>query len=861
MNTRHPGFGRPCLMMGLDIDEPIPSLRVHDQDFAYLTVLRDELPIERLFIGTPMPRYPASWLADQLADRMNERLRREVLLASVEPARRATTLPSASIVVATRDRPEMLEGTLRSLSNCEGDASVVVVDNGADPRTRSVAVSSGATYIREPITGHSRARNRGWLACDTEVVIFTDDDVKVHPGWLRELLLGFEDPLVVATTGLILPAVLETTPQLLFELHAGFVRGFEPRTIDGSRSDAFKAPSAGAGAALAVRRAELSELGGFFEPLGGGTATRSGEDHHILHRILTRGWRVAYRPTAVAYHTHRTTHAELEQQLCGYGTGSVSYLLATKREEPLPGWFLIGVRGMATSLLRRSARAALHPTHPLRGRLATAEIRGALNAPSAYVRARRRHREALPPDEPLRGSTTWQDRLASKDELSVEVTDQLPTMSVVIPTRNRRDAVRRLVLALQTQRYPASDLEIIVALDGDVDDTAASLATLDSSVPLRCTQLPSIGRDADHGHGAGPTRNSGAAVAANTLLLFLDDDVTPRNDDFLLAHAAAHTSSSVVGIGPVPPTYDSEASYLTHLHRAWWVDLTTALETHEPDFSSLTSANLSIRRSVFEEHGGFADLERREDWELGYRLLARGATIRYLAQAAAVHHVEPSLESFLADTRREGAGDAGFLQRHPEAFGALPLSRWGEMARDRRRIVSAAIDGHEVLGRTLAATAPAALRTLERAGLRPRFRRLLTHLTTLAYWSGVGDRLGSFQEWRRLWGRAASRAAEDGYRGYFDLITGDLHRPRPGEVQALELRADDRVVGVGPVAWGGSPWQDGRFAETALQRFGHRAGTRDAISALQLPRARSTGEDLVPTVRDHASPPTESEGV
>ena len=70
-------------------------------------------------------------------------------------------------------------------------AEVIVVDDGPQISTRTVAEAHGATYISEGAgDGLNAARNRGVAASDAELLIFTDDDVEVRAGWLRALVDG-----------------------------------------------------------------------------------------------------------------------------------------------------------------------------------------------------------------------------------------------------------------------------------------------------------------------------------------------------------------------------------------------------------------------------------------------------------------------------------------------------------------------------------------------------------------------------------------------------------------------------------------------------------------------------------------------
>jgi len=134
-----------------------------------------------------------------------------------DPAR---PLPTASVVVCTRDRTDDLAQCLPGLSRLAAEGhEVIVVDNcPSDDRTaRLVASYPAIRYLREPRPGAGIARNHGLLAATREVVAFTDDDAQVDPGWLPALLRNFDDPLVAVVTGITMPSELETEAQMWFE--------------------------------------------------------------------------------------------------------------------------------------------------------------------------------------------------------------------------------------------------------------------------------------------------------------------------------------------------------------------------------------------------------------------------------------------------------------------------------------------------------------------------------------------------------------------------------------------------------------------------------------------------------------------
>ncbi|MCR5880655.1 glycosyltransferase [Phenylobacterium sp. J367] len=183
-----------------------------------------------------------------------------------------------SVIVCTRERPQMLDACLASLAaQAAPPGQVVVVDNDPAASARAVAEGRpGVTYVHEPRPGLSIARNAGLTAAHGEFVAFTDDDVELHATWTRELIRAFETSGADAVTGLVLPARLDTAAQRAFELDlGGFTSRFTPLMFDGRFLDETRemGPQVwriGAGANMAFRRASLVGLGGFDERLGAG---------------------------------------------------------------------------------------------------------------------------------------------------------------------------------------------------------------------------------------------------------------------------------------------------------------------------------------------------------------------------------------------------------------------------------------------------------------------------------------------------------------------------------------------------------------------------------------------------------------
>src|SRR5512133_834482 len=131
--------------------------------------------------------------------------------------KKAAGLPTVSVVIPTRNRPERVEKCLNALLAMDYPAfSIIVVDNAPSSNATAEVVDQKSAdhaqihYVREDRPGSSWARNRGLMQATTDIVAFVDDDVIVDRGWLREIVNGFRaGEHVACVTGLILPAELE----------------------------------------------------------------------------------------------------------------------------------------------------------------------------------------------------------------------------------------------------------------------------------------------------------------------------------------------------------------------------------------------------------------------------------------------------------------------------------------------------------------------------------------------------------------------------------------------------------------------------------------------------------------------------
>lgn len=293
-----------------------PAIEAHLQEY--------DLPVPQIehFIGQP------KFNADEVLDQWNK------LFLVWREKRSMPAETTLSVVICTRDRPEYIRKCLMSLKSLsEPPDEILVVDNApiSEATQKVVAQIPGVRYILESRPGLDFARNAGIQHCTSEILAYTDDDVFVGSDWVQQLRHAFQDAEVMAVTGLVFAAELETQPQYIFEKYWSHNRGYCPINYDKSYFQKYKfigAPAwrIGAGANMAFRRQLFDKVDGFDERLGAGAAGGS-DDSEMWYRVLAEGFTCRYEPTAVTYHTHRREMESLKRQIFSYMRGHVAEFL------------------------------------------------------------------------------------------------------------------------------------------------------------------------------------------------------------------------------------------------------------------------------------------------------------------------------------------------------------------------------------------------------------------------------------------------------------------------------------------------------------------------------------------------------
>jgi glycosyltransferase involved in cell wall biosynthesis len=221
-----------------------------------------------------------------------------------------------SVVIPTRHRPGPLAACLKVLSiSFPPDAETIVVSDG-DTQDLGPVVAPFVDCLRLRLLrtehrGPAAARNRGLEAARGEIVAFTDDDCRPHPGWLASLASGvvLSPPLGVGGStfnGLPGNAYADTAQLVLFLL-----AGHDRKISGGERllpSNNFAFPADA-----------LIRLGGFDERF------RTAEDRELCRRWIQAGYALGRVPDAIVEHDDRLNLASFFCKFMAYGRGAAKF--------------------------------------------------------------------------------------------------------------------------------------------------------------------------------------------------------------------------------------------------------------------------------------------------------------------------------------------------------------------------------------------------------------------------------------------------------------------------------------------------------------------------------------------------------
>lgn len=197
-------------------------------------------------------------------------------------------------------------------------------------------------------------------------------------------------------------------------------------------------------------------------------------------------------------------------------------------------------------------------------------------------------------------------------------------ISLIIPTYNGGHKISNALDTLVSQETECR-YEIIVAIDGSIDNTLEVLEPYKSSIPnLTIINQSNAGRSI--------IRNNGAKQAQGEILIFLDDDMRVEND-FIQKHYSFHQKNkdSIV-VGNQQEDTDKLSldvhKFKYSLSKKWLTELESLGNPLPKKSVFITAANFSLPQDLFIKLNGFnKEMTDIEDWDLAIRASQIGIAI------------------------------------------------------------------------------------------------------------------------------------------------------------------------------------------------------------------------------------------
>lgn len=617
-------------------------------------------------------------------------------------ARERGVNPAVSVIVCayTERRWTDTRDALASVAGQTVPAAeiLLVVDHNPTLATRARAELTGVRVVEsEGERGLSGARNTGVRHSVGEVVAFLDDDAVAAPDWLAQLLAPYGEADVVAVGGSARPQWPARAARPGWLSATGvldWVVGCSYTGLPTGPADVRNLM----GCSMSFRRSVFDAIGGFSSAVGRvGTSPLGCEETEfcIRARRALPGARIMFEPRAVVDHrvspdrltlsyvrrrgwsegiskatVRRMAAARDLSTEFGYLTRVLPVALGSDLARAVTGRRegIAGAIGIVTAVLstcagyaRQSARLSHERSNPQQDS-ATAVVELDAGQEPVALPARTPEGRCYRDVQVLVREGRWtldlqrlpiaDGRLGPQDLAPADRTSRprrtswAPRVTVVVPTADRADAVRRCVKSLLATNYP--ELEILIVDNRPRSAEAAALVDLaneDSRLRYLAEGVPGVSR----------ARNTGLSAAAGELVAFVDDDI--EVDRWWLANLVAELAEKRVDCAtslvlpnrldtPAQQQFEKLKGFGQGARRQVFGPELTARDPLYPFAPGRFGPGGCAlwRRATLLRLGGFDPLlgpgtatRAGEDLELFLRLARGGGTIVYTPHAVAWH--------------------------------------------------------------------------------------------------------------------------------------------------------------------------------------------------------------------------------
>lgn len=208
-----------------------------------------------------------------------------------------------------------------------------------------------------------------------------------------------------------------------------------------------------------------------------------------------------------------------------------------------------------------------------------------------------------------------------------------PFVSVVLPTYNRKEALKECLDSLFNQTYPSKQYEVIIANDGSTDGTEELLRTY-------AIKNPNLRYFTQSNKGCSSARNLGTKKSRGQILCFTDDDCI-ADKNWIKNLVEKYSADDVGGVGGRIIEYSREKIIERYIKKRKLLD-------QEKFFSPCVTANTSYRKNAIEKVGYLDEsFAICGDVDLGIRVRLQGFKFEYAPEAIIYHRHRTTLKGLI----------------------------------------------------------------------------------------------------------------------------------------------------------------------------------------------------------------------
>ena len=229
--------------------------------------------------------------------------------------------------------------------------------------------------------------------------------------------------------------------------------------------------------------------------------------------------------------------------------------------------------------------------------------------------------------------------------------------SVIIPVYNRPDEADELLASLCLQEV--TDFEVVVVEDGSTVPCGDVVEKYADRLDVKYYLKPN--------GGPGPARNYGVERAQGDYVLILDSDciVPPGYLSAIERELAASPCDAFGGPDAAHPSFTSVQKAISYSMTSFFTTGGIRGGRQKMDKFYPRSFNMGMRRSVYNQLGGFARMRFGEDIDFSYRIVEAGHSCRLFPEAWVWHKRRTDFRKFFRQVYNSGIARINLEKRHP----------------------------------------------------------------------------------------------------------------------------------------------------------------------------------------------------